>query len=839
MATKAKTTKKHTPPLLGHFVQRVFIQLQRFWRLAEVRLLFLSLLVSVVAVTSVGFFTDRADRAMSAQATHLLGGDLVIDSTRPVTEEIISEALKRGLKTANTINFPSMISTIKGQNDAFKLAQIKVVSEQYPLYGELEVDGNDSVSNQQQNSVLAQSGLFAGLAAKVGDTVQLGQSEITLEGVIKKMPDQATNAFQLAPILILPIDKLVETGLLTEASRANYRYLFAGDVQEISDYKKWLKPKLKPNERLRTLDDGLPSVQQALQRGQRFLKMASLLAVILAGAGIALSSYSLTRHETPNVAVLKTMGGSRRKILTDYLLQLFLIASLAAIVGSLLGFFIQNILAYYLQDFVGQALPNAGWRPVGVGLLTAWIMAMGFSAPQLVQLTRISPIQILQGQNIATITSKVWTFISFLALSLATLVLMILQTQDFKLSVTLLFAVILALGLFWLIALFMQFLLRKFGQSFSLPKPNKRMTLLIVVFGIGLFSLLLLTTLRGDLVNRWQASLPESAPNHFFINIQPDEVKPLKSFLQNKFSINEDSAPVYPMILGRLVEINSKAVSPDDEVFKNNTRAQRLLIREFNISATEVMPQGNIISSGEWFNNNDKTGISIEEGIAETYKLKVGDSMTFDITGQRVTETITSLRVVQWDSMKPNFFVLLAPKAIEKHPKTYITSIHIKESKQAALPQLIQQFPSVTDIDISAILTQVRELINKAAFAVQAIFVFTLVASVVVLFAALQSQKTIRRKEIAILKSLGASRAYLRRSLLQEFAMIGGLAGFIASVLAISAANIAASLLFDLTPELNLSLLLVGTFLGALLVSLAGYFNVRGLLGVTPVSLFR
>ncbi len=839
MATKAKTTKKHTPPLLGHFVQRVFIQLQRFWRLAEVRLLFLSLLVSVVAVTSVGFFTDRADRAMSAQATHLLGGDLVIDSTRPVAEEIISEAVIRGLKTAITINFPSMVSSIKAEGDTFKLAQVKAVSDQYPLYGDLEIVDNTKNANKQKSSIVAQSGLFTGLEAKVGDTVQLGQSEIVLGGVIKKMPDQATNAFQLAPVLILPMDKLAETGLLTAASRASYRYLFAGDVQKISDYKDWLKTKLKPNERLRTLDDGLPSVQQALQRGQRFLKMASLLAVILAGAGIALSSYSLTRHETPTVAVLKTMGGSRRQILTGYLGQLFLVASLAAIVGSALGYFIQNILAYYLQDFVGQTLPSAGWRPVGVGFLTAWIMAMGFSVPQLVQLTRISPIQILQGQNITAKTSKIWTFTSFLALSLATLVLMILQTQDLKLSVTLLFAVILALGLFWLIALFMQYLLRRFGQSFSLPKPNRRMTLLIVVFGIGLFSLLLLTALRGDLVNRWQASLPANAPNHFFINIQPDEVKPLKVFLQDKLSISENKAPLYPMILGRLVEINNQPVSPDDETFKNNTRAQRLLIREFNISATEVMPQGNIISSGEWFNNNDKTGLSVEEGIAETYGLKVGDSMTFDIAGQRITEAITSLRSVQWDSMKPNFFVLLAPKAIEDFPKTYITSVHIEESKLGALPQMIQQFPSVTDIDISAILTQVRELINKAAFAVQAIFVFTLVASVVVLFAALQSQKTIRRKEIAVLKTLGANRAYLRRSLLLEFAMIGGLAGFIASILAIIVANIAASALFDLSPEINLSLLFVGTLLGALLVSLAGYFNVRSLLEVVPVSLFR
>ncbi len=828
---------KKTVEKWGGVLFRLFIQLKRFWRLAEVRLLFLSLLVSVVAVTSVGFFTDRADRAMSAQATQLLGGDLVIDSTRPVDESILKEALKRGLRTAETINFPSMVSSIKAaeeaKGDKFQLAQIKAVSSDYPLHGEIEVI--DGVYTNT-NTVIAQSGLFAALDAKVGDTIRLGRSKITLDGVIQKMPDQATNAFQLAPVLILPMDRLADTGLLTVASRASYRYLFAGDIKHISQYKNWLKPRLKANERLRTLDDGLPSVQQALQRGQRFLKMASLLAVILAGAGIALSSYSLTRHETPAVAVLKTMGESRKKILIRYLGQLIMVASLAAIIGSIMGYFIQQILAHYLQDFVGQTLPGAGWRPVGVGFLTAWIMALGFSAPQLIQLTNIAPIQILQGQRTPLKTSYL---LSFFALTVATFILMLLQTGDLKLSFSVLIAVLLALGTFWVISTLMLKLLRRFGQRWRLPKANRRMTLMVVVFAVGLFSLLLLSTLRGDLLNRWQASLPADAPNHFFINIQPDEVKPLQGFLQDSMAINKDEAPLYPMILGRLVEINNKAVSPDDEAYKNNTRAQRLLIREFNLSAIETMPQGNIVTSGKWFDGKDSKGFSVEEGIADVYGLKIGDSMTFDIAGQRITETINSLRVVQWDSMKPNFFILLAPKAIDNFPKTYITSVHIKEDKKGLLPQLNQQFPSVTDIDISAILTQVRDLINKAAFAVQAIFLFTLIASLVVLFAALQSQKTLRKKEIAVLKSLGASRSYLRRSLLLEFTMIGGLAGFLASVLAIATGNIAASVLFDLSPELNLSLLLIGTFTGALLVGVAGYLNVRGLLSVVPVSLFR
>ncbi len=816
-------------------MNNLFSEWQRFWRLAEMRLLWLALLVAVVAVTSVGFFTDRADRAMSQQATTMLGGDMVLVSTRPINSEFLVEAKKRGLRSAETISFPSMVSALN-DSDKFQLAQIKAVSLNYPLHGMIEISktaisetSNAALKDLKDSEVLAESRLFIALNAQAGQAVQLGRTEVRLSQFIRKMPDQSTSAFQLAPKLILPMKMLKQTGLLTPTSRASFSQLFAGDANEINNFKEWLKPQLKKSESIRTLDDGLPTVQQALQRGQRFLKMAALLAVVLAGAGIALSSYSLTQHETPAVAVLKTIGASRRQILNRYLSQLFINATLAGIIGAVLGYFIQYFLAQYLQNFVGQNLPSTSLWPVFTGLLTAWLMVLGFSAPHLLRLINTSPIHILQGQNNSAKTSKLF---SLIALSLAVLLLMWLQTNDLKLSIFLLVGVLFAIVIFWVAALLMLRLIRVLGQRFRLPKANQRMALMVVVFGIGLFSLLLLTTLRGDLINRWQASLPSDAPNHFLINIQPDEVNPLQSLLA-KESIE---TPLYPMVLGRLAKINGQAVSEDDY---DNQRAKRLLIREFNMSANPSMPLGNKVTEGEWFTVDSLHGLSVEEGIAKTLHLKMGDSMTFDIAGEQITENIISLRSVKWDSMRPNFFVMMAPKAFDDQPKTFITSIHISDDKKAILPSIIKQFPSITDIDITAIMTQVRDLINKAAFAVQAIFLFTLVAGVVVLFAALQSQKALRRKEIAILKTLGASRAYLRRSLLLEFAIIGGLAGFLASLLALIAANIAAYLLFDLNPEVNFALITIGTLLGVLLVSIAGYLNVRGLLSVVPVSLFR
>lgn len=817
------------------FFIRLLNQCKHFWRLAEMRLLFLALLVAVVAVTSVGFFTERADRAMNAQAIQLLGGDVVLVSSRPLNEKYLFEAEKRGITTARVIGFQSMVS--KGEK--FQLTRIKAVSDTYPLHGKIETSVEStgavditSVDSLSENEVLADGRLFVALEAKSGEQVKLGNSKITLAKIVRKMPDQASNGFNFSPNMIIPLEQLAKTGLLVEGSRAQYSFLFAGNESEVEPYKEWLKPQLEQYERIRTLDDGLPAVQQALQRGQRFLKMASLLAVILAGAGIALSSYSLTRHEISAVAVLKTMGASRRQILNRYLGALVSIAVLAGIVGCIIGYFIQSYLAGFLQDFVGTDLPSAGLLPVFIGFATSLIMALGFSAPHLLQLIKTAPIQILQRSNEV---SKTPLLFSFLSLAIAVFMLMWLQTSDLKLSAYLLIAVSIALLVFWIVAVLMLKLVRKLGQKWRLPKVNQRMALMIVVFGVGLFSLLLLTSLRGDLINRWQASLPIDAPNHFLINIQVQDVEPLSQLL----AINDVNTPIYPMVRGRLVEINEKEISPSDEAFAENQRAQRTLSREFNMSANTKMPEGNIISDGTWFKTDDEPGFSMEEGIAANLGVEVGDRLTFDVAGKRITETISSLRVVQWDRLKPNFFILAAPNTFADLPKTFITSIHLPEGDTRTLTKIVKQFPSVTDIDVSAILTQVKDLINKAAFAVQAIFLFTLVAGIVVLFSALQSQKALRRKEIAIYKSLGASRSLLRKNLLLEFAMIGGLAGFLAGILALLASNTAAYTLFDLKPEIDLMIVVMGTFLGALLVSVAGYLNVRGLLAITPVSLFR
>lgn len=810
---------------------------QQAWRIAEMRLLFLALLVSVTAVTSVNFFTDRTERSMTQQATKLLGADLIVRSSRPLNKDYLSHADELGLRYAEMISFPSVVSV----DDRLQLSQVKAVSDQFPLRGQVETSSRldgigeiDSLTTLKSGQAWAAAPLFTSLEATPDTEVRIGRSLFKLSKVLMKTPDQGANVFQFSPQVLIPITDLPATGLLTPGSRARFSYLFAGTEPQVSAMTTWLKSQLKTGERLETLDDGLPSVQTALQRAQRFLNTAALLSVILAGAAIALTSYSFSRHETHSVAVLKTMGASRRRILIRYASQLLLTSTAAAVAGAILGYIIQNGIAYALRDLIGQDLPSPSVMPIVTGLLTAWIMVFSFSSPQLLQLVNTAPVQIFQSQP-QTLSNR-WKLLLATILG-GIFALMWMQTRDLKLSAFLFLGTLAAVIVFWAVSTLLISQLKKIGQkskysAHALSNAGSRLVLLVVVFGIGLFSLLLLTALRGDLLDRWQNSLPDKAPNNFLINIQPEEVTSLKAYLNAK---NIDPN-LYPLIRGRLVAMKGKPVILDDY---ESIRDRRLLQREFNLSSVTELPAANIMLEGEWFKPADQSGFSVEEGIMQRFGLALGDSMTFDIAGQQVTQTISSIRRVNWDNLTPNFFVLAAPDSLSDVPHTLITSIYAPPDDTKLVPDLIKMHPSVSAINISAIMEQIKELIAKAAFAVQAIFAFTLIAGIVVLFAALQSQKAERRKELAILKTIGASRKQLRHSILTEFVFVGAISGFLAGLFAVLASNIAAYVLFDLEPSINLLLILIGTLAGALLVGIAGYLNLRPLLNVAPALLFQ
>ncbi len=810
----------------------------RRWRLAEMRLLFLALLASVVAVSSVGFFTDRVERAMENQAIQLLGGDLLIRSQRPLADAYRALALERGVEVGEAISFRSMVLF----GDALQLAQVKAVSANYPLQGALETADQLSAVGQATSRQALQSGelwaeprLFNELGIQPGAEVQLGAKQFKLSKVLIKDPGQGTRFFDLAPNVLMPLADLEATGLLSPASRARFIMIFSGNSRAIQDLHQLIEARLQPTEEILSLEEGSPTVSRSLDRASRFLGLAALLSVVLAGAAIALTASSLVKHETRPVAVLKALGLSRKSILLDYLCNLWLLALLAGVLGVLIGFGLQFVLAQYLGSLIEMVLPAPSAMPALTGLLTALLMVSGFALPYLFGLVNTSPMQILQGVMNFNVPVFGWLIVGGLP---AVFLLLWMQSGDTVLALWLLGGILLAVCVFWLVSSLVLKGLSRLSQYpqwqyLAVLRRSQRSSLLVLVFAMGLFSLLLLTSLRTDLISRWEASLPADAPNYFLINIQAQDVSGVKAYLEAEGV----KANLYPIIRGRLVAINDKPVSSDDYAAG---RAKSLLEREFNLSSFAEFPDSNTLLAGQWFNTQDKTGFSIEEGVGQLLGFGLGDKLTFDIAGQPYTEVIRSVRSVRWDSMQPNFFVIAGPGAFDDKPQTFMTSLYVDPvAKPLLIPSLVKQFSSITAIDTGAMLQQIRALMTQATFAVQGIFAFSLFTGLIVLLAALQSQKTERRRELAIMKSLGASHQLLKQRIWIEFILLGALAGLLAGLFALLSSNVLGYFLFELAFAWNIGLLLVGMVSGAALVSIAAYFNLRSLLNVTPIALLE
>lgn len=816
--------------------------LRQDWRSGELALLGSALVLTVAAITAVGFFTDRIESAMARQGGELIAADLAVDGSSAPPESYREQAAASGLASARILEFPSVVMGERGP----QLVQVKAVDGAYPLRGRLRVrDGLEGPERTTQagppeGEVWVESRLLRLLDAAVGDTVGLGETRLRIGAVLSFEPDRGANLFQLAPRLLMSQADVPATGLVSEASRVNHRLLLAGQSGAVDAFSAWIKPRLPPNLELIDGRNARPEFESAVDRASRFLHLASLVTLLVAGSTIALATRRLVERQIDAVAVMRVLGAPRRLLARVFLLRLVLFGFAASLVGCLVGWAGQFALVAALADWFGGELPPASLLPIGVGIATGLVALLGFSLPPLLQLSRVPPLRALRrdlGPPRASAALAVLCAGGALAL------LVFWQAGDPELAWKLLAGVVGALA-----ALVMSVLVlvraagRLAGRSrgvwrLGLAGLTRRPTgavLQIAGFGLGILALLLLSVVRVDLLRTWRESLPEGTPNHFLINIQPQEVEPMRAFLAGH-GLRE--AALYPMIRGRLTHIGEHEVRPSDYA---NPRAERLATREFNLSFADTPQSDNSIVAGQWW-SPDSTApqFSVEQGLAETLGIRLGDRLTFWVSGHAVSAPVTSLRHVQWDSFNVNFFVVAPPALLGKEPATYISSFHLPPEREAVIPALVQAFPSVTLLDIGALLKQVRQVVDRGVLAVEYVFLFTLAAGVLVMVAGIQASLAERRGDHAILRTLGTGRRALLGSLAVEFTATGLLAGLLASIFAELTGWLLADQLFGLAFRFNPVLWVAGVLGSGLLIGLVGTLATYPLLVRPPLQTLR
>jgi len=765
----------------------------RDWRSGEVRLLAVSLAVAVAALSSVTFFVDRAQRALVRDAAMFMGGDLALDSDRPIAPSFADQAASLGLQLARTVTFPSMaLSGSGGRSDRSVLAAVKAVSATYPLRGTLKLRSQGSDREQAAGGPRAASAwvdpqLLDSLQVAPGQSIRLGESTFVIAGVIASEPDRGVQFLSFAPRVMIGIDDLAATELVQPASRVRYHLLIAGNPEAVADFSGWLRPRLQRGQRLQSLQEGRPELHAALERARQFLTLVALLAAMLAAVAVATAARRFSERRIDSSAVMRCLGLRPRDLLALFVLQFGWIGAIGSLAGVLAGAALHMVIVGALSGLLPTRLPPLSLAPALQAYACGLILVAGFALAPVIRLRNVPPLRVLRRELAA------WPGESALlvyAAALASFVgLMVWLARDLRL------AAITAGGFAAAVALFAAAgwaglravrstrrltLPLPAGASLALAALARRpaaTVIQVVALALGLTALLVMAIVRTDLLRQWHAQIPPDAPNHFIINIQSDQVPAVAERLK-QFGIAD--ARLFPMVRGRLVAINRRAVDPARYAAE---RARGLIEREFNLSYAADPPDYNQVVQGRWF-DAAAPELSIERGIAETLGVHLGDQLSFDVGGQIVQATATSVRELSWDSMKVNFFIIMSPALLQDLPQTFITAVHVPPQRADPTPQLVRELPNLTVIDTGVMLAQVRTVLDQVSRAAEFVFMFALVAGVLVLYAALSSMQDERAREAALVRAFGAVRRQLRQAQLAELTAIGAFAGLLAGLAA-------------------------------------------------------
>ena len=822
----------------------------RDWRSGELGLLLAALLVAVGTVTAISLFVDRLHQALLLESASFLAADRYIGSSRPIPDEFRQSAQERGLDVADVMAFPSMVF---GGGERNQLVSVKAVSGGYPLRGLLITStepfgaGGVAGSVPPVGEVWLDSRLFPSLDLALGDEVEVGLARLRVGRVLIKEPDRGGSFFDLGPRLLMNIADVPATEVVQPGSRIGYRLLLRGADAELEALREELA--LEPNYRWVDIGENSPRIGGALDRAESFLLLGGLLGVLLAGVAVALSAHRYSRRHYDHVGIFKTLGATPRQILNAYLGLLAVVGGISVLLGLALGALVHLLIVQALDVLIPIALPMPSARPFLLGATTGFICALAFAMPPLLHLKNISPLRVIRRDLGAPPISQ-WA--SYGAAIAGGLLLLVWYSESLVLTLWTLGGILAVVLLFGALAMVLLRGGRAVGMQAGsgmrlalsgLQRRRKESTAQILIFGLAIMLLLVLVLLRTALIDDWRTQLPDDIPNHFLMNVTPEQLPAVESLLagaRNDAGGNRRREPLYPMIRGRVIAVNGTDAKVWEERQHDPDRPMPELREERNLTWTDTLPEGNEVVGGAWWGPGEAARlVSLEDEYALEFGLKLGDLMTFDIGGQTLQAQVASVRSVDWETMQPNFFIIFSPAALRDFPATYMTSFYLADERKTFLNRLLSEFPTITVIEIDAIVEQVRRIVDRVTAAVELVLALVVGAGCLVLIASIRAGWDARMAEHALVRALGGTRGLIAGSLAVEFVALGLFSG----VVAVVGAELTVALLqwqvFDLPASTHPWLWLFGPLAGAVLILAVGMMGARRLVSTPPLMVLR
>ncbi|TMS94392.1 cell division protein FtsX [Pseudoalteromonas sp. S201] len=819
----------------------------REFRRGELTVISAAIALAVLTVLTLSMVTERIAQSIAQKSSAFIAADRVLASNHAIDTAFITKAEQQNLQTAQMVYFDTMLFA----NDQMQFSSVKAASNSYPLKGQLKVKSGLNAQTEvapgapSPGNVWLSESVFYSLNINVGDQVELGAALFNVEKVIVEEPDAPFNVFSSSRRVLINIDDVAKTEVIQPGSRVFYRQLYAGDENDINSFYDWLKPQLKENQNWYGVKDRQSPISNSLNRAESFLLLAGLLGIILAAVAIAVSAKRYCERQYDPVAMMKTLGGSRDIIRKIYLMHLLMVCTMAVVVGLAIGYGLQEVATGYLAKSMGTELPMAGFKPWLVAISTGVICAVMFSIKPLLDLFDIPPLRVLRrnlGDRLAV--SKIHLGLSALTVFL----LMWLFSNNIKITL-ILFASTLALILVLFLISKLIFgggrkLGLKPGNSWSLAiasiqKRANVNAVQLISFSLAIKLLLFLIVLKNDIISDWQSQLPSDAPNAFLVNITQNELDPVNEYLAQKgIQVSE----FYPTIRGRVNAVNGEAVAREVSLQDNEKKdeeARSGIGRELNLTWLNEVPSQNDIIDGQWFGDDAVAEASLEESMMKRLDVKMGDTLTFLIGAQSFDAKITSVRKVNWATLKPNFFIILSPDVLSSFPATYISSVRIEPEQKRDFSQLLRAYPTITAIDVDNFVRQIQSTIEQVSLAIGFVLAIVVLCGALVLISQVQASLGERMQEIVILRTLGAKSRLIKNATLYEFLLLGGLAGLVAAFFSDIALLIVQQQMFDLAGKLHPNIWIIGPAAGGVFVAGLGYFMIARTLKQNTQGLVR
>ncbi|MFT5881351.1 MAG: putative ABC transport system permease protein [Moritella sp.] len=826
---------KHSLRLLRHELKR-----------GELTIILLAIVLAVSAVFALSGFSSRVRQALFAESSTFIAADRVLDTGRAIDPTILVKATSFGLAQAQQVQMSSMVFA----QDNMLLAALSAVSDSYPLRGKLlvspslDLNAAVAVNAPPPDEVWLEGSVLKKLNISLGDSIEIGVASFKVTGIITQIPDASFGVFNAGPTLLINANAVQNTGLIQPGSRLSYKYLFAGEAEQIKQFEQWLTPKLTENQQWYDIRSQKSPLANALNKADKYLSLASMLGIVLASVAVAVASRRYSQRHQPIVAVFKAMGASKSYIAKLYSLHWALLCLFSIAVGLLLGYLILNLGLYAMRDYIDTSSSASMLYPLFVAIATGVICALAFAITPLRELVNTSPMTLLRGNNGQ---SKSGVLAQLPAL-VAVFSLLYLFSNDAVLSGALLVGGLIVAVILLLFGRLFMLLSRsagtKAGKSWHLALANLKRrsgenSVQLISFTIAIQLLLVIVVMKNSLIDDWQQQLPDNTANRFLVNISASQVDQVNKFVN---SLPIESSGLFPVVRGRLTEINGDKITRkvSKETDEGTDNGRQGVGRELNLTWRTTLPYQNEIIAGQWWQaDNARPEVSIESTLADKLDITVGDSLTFQLGSEQVKVMVSNIRKVNWQTLQPNFYMIFNPQVLADFPATYIASLYVPDQHKKALQHFLSEYPTITLINVDAIINQLRSVIGQVSIAIEFILILVVLAGCLVLVAQVQASMEERERELAILRTLGASGRLLRNSVLLEFVSLGAIAGLMASIAMELGVYILQTRIFSMPGSFHFEYWLLAIVAGAGFVGLVGLFSCWRLLNLSSVTLIR